>query len=434
MEGNAMRLFRRLALAVSMLVCLSVAFTAAAIATEAHMTARSLSILGKGGGPGFLPAGNYVNTNVFAGFNLCCSGPQLNINVDATTNVSNPLVGPSTSQSEVDVNFQACDFTTGACGAGCFIPDGASDFTSSSTSAVLKTTVTDSTRACQGNPVTGFTRPFTVSVTWTSVGSNFSSSGVGRYACGGYTSETRTTTSGSTATNATASTSLFPGSTFTVSGANLSSFDQRIHVQGTPLDACTQLGGKGAGGGPQPAGNYRFVSKQASLSIVPTDPSQPPLNVFVTTFTNVSSPAGGPTTTQNETDLNIFQATFPQSIAGCFIIPSSAFTIGSGLQSASLHASIDPTTQPCPQSINSGLPASFTANVIWTGTGPVATFKTDSSFSCASLHSVGSGNQSFINATATGGLSGIADSFSTNQAFIGTGDTTTHVQGTGTCF
>ncbi len=429
-----MRLFRRLALAVSMLVCLSVTFTAAAIATEARMATGGLSILGKGGGPGLLPAGNYVNTNVFAGFNLCCSGPQLNINVDASTNVSNPLVGPSTSQSEVDVNFQACDFVSGVCGAGCFIPDGASDFTFSSTSAVLKTTVTDTTAACQGNPVTAFTRPFTVNVTWTSVGSNFSGSSVGRYACGGYRTETLTTNSGSTATNATASTSLFPGSTFTTSGANLSSFDQRIHVQGTPLDACSQLGGKGAGGGPLGAGNYSFASQAASLSIVPTDPSQPPLNVFVTTFTRVSSPAGGPTTTQNETDLNIFQATFPQSIAGCFIIPSSAFTIASGLQSASLHASIDPTTQPCPQGINSGLPASFTADVTWTGTGPVATFSTEGTLSCGSLHTVASSSQSFINATATGGLSGVADSFSSNQAFIGAGDGTTHVQGTGTCF
>jgi hypothetical protein len=428
-----MVLLRRLALFGSMLICLSVTFTAAAIATEAHMNTGSLSILGQGG-PGLLPAGNYVNTNVFAGFNLCCSGPQLSINVDASTNVSNPLVGPSTSQHEVDVNFQACDFVSGVCGAGCFIPDSASDFTFSSTSAVLTTTVTDATAACQGNPVTGFTRPFTVNVTWTSVGSNFSSHGVSRYACGGYRSETQTTTSGSTATNATASTSLFPGSTFPISGANLSSFDQRIHAQGTPLDACTQLGGKGAGGGPLGAGKYHFTSEQASLSIVPADPTQPPLNVSVFRFINVSSPAGGPTTTQNETDLNIFQATFPQSIAGCFIIPSSAFTIGSGLQNASLHVSIDPTTQPCPHGINSGLPASFTANVNWTGTGPVATFSTDGTFSCASLHSVGSSNQSFINATATGGLSGIADSFSDNQAFIGTGDSTNHVQGTGTCF
>ncbi len=371
---------------------------------------------------------------MFAGFNLCCSGPQLNINVDASTNVSNPLVGPSTSQSEVDVNFQACDFVSGVCGAGCFIPDGALDFTFSSTSAVLKTTVTDTTAACQGNPVTGFTRPFTVNVTWTSVGSNFSGSSVGRYACGGYRTETLTTNSGSTATKATASTSLFPGSTFTTSGANLSSFDQRIHVQGTPLDACSQLGGKGAGGGPLGAGNYKFTSQGASLSIVPTDPSQPPLNVFVTTFTRVSSPAGGPTTTQNETDLNIFQATFPQSIAGCFIIPSSAFTVASGLQSASLHASIDPTTQPCPQGLSSGLPASFTADVTWTGTGPVATFSTEGAFSCGSLHTVASSSQSFINATATGGLSGVADSFSSNQASIGTGDGATHVQGTGTCF
>jgi len=431
-----MRLFRRLVLAVSMLFCLSVTFTVAAIATEAHMAPGSLAIQGKGGGGGggLLPAGNYVNTNVFAGFNLCCSGPQLNIFVDATTNVSNPLVGPSTSVSEVDVNFQACDFVSNVCGAGCFITDGASDFTFTSTSAVLKTTVTDATAACQGNPVTGFTRPFTVNVTWTSVGSNFSGSGVGRYACGGYRSETLTTNSGSTATNATASTSLLSGSPFTTSSANLSSFAQHIHAQGTAPDVCFQLGGKGAGGGPLGAGNYRFTSQQASLSTSPTDPSQPPLNIFVTTFTNVSSPAGGPTTTQTETDLNIFQATFPQSIAGCFIIPSSAFTIASGLQSASLHASIDPTTPACPQSLNSGLPASFTANLTWTGSGPVATFSNDSSFSCGSLHTVGSNNQSFINATATGGVSGVADSISTNQASIGTGDTTTHVQGTGTCF
>jgi hypothetical protein len=430
-----MRLFRRLALAVSMLVCLSLTFAAAAIATEAHIATGSLSILGKGGpgGGGLLPAGNYVNTNVFAGYNLCCSGPQLNINVSDTTNVANPLVGPSTSQHEVDVNFQACDFTTGVCGGGCFIPDGASDFTFSSTSAVLKTTVTDTTLPCQGFPVTGLTRPFTVNVTWTAVGSSFSGSNVGRYTCGGYTSETRTTNSSNTAVNAIATTSLFTG-TFPASNANLSTFDQRIHAQGTPLDACAQLGGKGAGFGPLAAGNYHFVSQQANLTVLPTDPSQATLNLFVTTFTNTSSPKGGATTTQSETDLNIFEFAFPQIIQACFILPSSAFTIGSNLQTASLHATIDSTTAPCPQGSNSGLPASFTANVTWTGTGPVATFKNDGTSSCAGLHTVSSVLQSNINATATGGLSGIVDSFTTTQASMGTSDTTTHIQGTSTCF
>src|SRR5260221_507128 len=208
MGGIRMTLLRRFALFGSMLICLSATFAAAAIATEAHMATGSLSILGKGTGPGLLPAGNYVNTNVFAGFNACCSGPQLSINVDATTNVSNPLGGPSTSLSEVDVNFQACDYLAGVCGAGCFIPDGASDFTFSSTAAVLKTTVTATTAACQGNPVNGLTRPFTVNVAWTSVGSNFSGSSVGRYVCSGYRPETLTTNSGSTATNATASKSV----------------------------------------------------------------------------------------------------------------------------------------------------------------------------------------------------------------------------------
>ena len=431
-----MLVLRRLALAVSMFLCLSVSFTAAAIATDAHALSRgSIGAKGGGGGGGLLPAGNYHNTNVFAGYSVCCSGPQLSVNVTANTNDSNPRVGPTTSQHEVDVNFQACDFVSGVCGAGCFIPDGASDFTvnSSLSSAVLNTTVTDTTLPCQGNPVFGLPRPFSVNVTWTAVGSFSESSGVGRYACGGYTSETLTTTNFSTATHATASTTLLSG-TFPVSGANLGSFDQRIHAQGTPLDSCTPLGGKGAGGGPLAAGNYHFVSQQANVSIVPTDPSQASINMFVNRFTNVSRPTGGPSTTLNETDLNIFQSTFPPSIQGCFIIPSNAFTVASNLQSASLHVAIDSTTPPCPQGNNSGFPASFTVDATWSGTGPTATFKTDGTSACASFHTVSSSSQAFSNASASGGVSGIADSFSSTQASMGTSDTTTHIQGTQTCF
>src|ERR1700675_310367 len=125
-----MALLRRLALFGSMWIFLSVTFAASAIATAAHI-AGSLSIQGKGPGPGGgLPlAGNYHNTNVFANYSLCCSGPQLTVNVSVITAVANPLVGPSSSTKEVDVNFQACDFISGVCGAGCFIPDGANDFT-----------------------------------------------------------------------------------------------------------------------------------------------------------------------------------------------------------------------------------------------------------------------------------------------------------------
>jgi hypothetical protein len=355
--------------------------------------------------------------------------------VNDTTNNANPLGGPATSFHEVDVTFQACDFVNGICGAGCFIPDGASDFTFNAnlSSASLKTTVTDSTLPCNGSPVTSWTRPFTVNVTWTAVGFSNASNGIGRYACSGYTSETLTTTNNNTATNATASTSLFLG-TFLVTGANLNSFEQRIHAQGTPLDTCTPLGGKGAGGGFQAAGNYHFVSQQAGATIAPTAPSQVSLNMFVTTFTIVSSPTGGPSTTQNETDLNIFQTTYPPSIQGCFIIPSTAFTLAGNLQSASLNVSIDPLTPPCPQGSNSGFPASFTVNATWSGTGPTATFKTDGVGSCARFHVAGSSSEAFVNATASGGVSGIADSFSTAQASMGTSDRTTHIQGTQTCF
>ena len=428
-----MTLLRRLALFGSMLICLSVAFTGAAIATEAHI-AGNLSIQGKGGPPpggGLPPAGNYVNDSFRAGFNLCCGDPQLNVNVSVINNVSNPLGGPSTSQHETDVNVQECSFATG-CGSGCFIPSGASDFTFSPTAAVLNTTVTPTTASCQGQPSFGLPPTFTLNVTWTAVGTGLSSSGVGRYSCSGYTNETMTTTTGNSSVNATATTSLLTG-TLTVSGAGLNTFNQRIHAQGTPLDSCSPLGGKGAGFGPLGPGNFRFVSQQASLSFQ-TDPTQQPFNVFVTTFTNTLSPHGGPTTTQAETDLNISQFTFPFPIQGCYIIPASAFTIASGLQGASVNASIDPTTQPCPQSNNNGLPASFTVHVTWTATSPLASLATTGTFDCGTFHSVSSGSLSSLSASASGGVSGIADSFSNAQAFIGTNESTTHIQGQQNCF
>jgi len=434
--GKRMVLLRRLALLGSMLLWLSVTFTAAAIATDAHI-AGSLSVQGKGGGPGgLLPAGNYLNLFVNTGYSLSDSSHQLNVSVNDTVNNANPLGGPATSFHEVDVSFQACDFVNGICGAGCFIPDGASDFTFNNnlTSATLKTTVTDTTLPCNGSPVTSWTRPFTVNVTWTAVGSSNTTSGIGRYACSSYTSETLTTTNNNTATNATASTSLFSG-TFPVTGANLTSFEQSIHAQGTPLDGCIPLGGKGAGPGPLAAGNYHFVSQSASLSIVPSDPTQQPIFVFVSTFANTSSPTGGSTTVDSGTDLNIAQFGFPPNFTqGCFIIPSTAFTLAGDLSSASLHVAIDPTTPLCPQTITSGLPASFTVNATWSATGPLASFNNQSSGSCGSFHEVLSGAETNVNATATGGLSGIADSFSTTQAGMGTNDTNFHIQGQQNCF
>ena len=434
-----MVLVRRLALTVSMLICVSISFTAAAIATDAHIAAGTLSIQGKGGPPpggGLPPAGTYHNATVFANYAFL-SGPQLSVSVSDNTNIADPLVGPATSQHEVDVTFQACDFITpGVCGAGCFIPDGAHDWTFSAnlSTATLKTTVTPTTLPCNGSPVIGLTRPFSVKVTWTAVGQSNKSSNTGRYTCNGYKSTTLTTTSGSTATNATGSTSLFPG-TFPVTNASLNSFDQRIRAQGTPLDACTPLGGKGAGPGPLTAGKYHFVSQSANLTIIQADPSLPPITMFVTRFTNTSNPKDAPSTTLHETDLNIFEFSPTTFIGGCFVIPSSAFTFASNLQSASVHASIDSTTPPCPQtSPPSGLPASFTVNATWTGTGPIASLRINSTSDCGNFHVALSGSETTRNATASGGISGIADPFTTTQASLGTGDSTFHVTGQQTCF
>jgi hypothetical protein len=434
-----MVMLRRLALLGSMLICISVAFTAAALATDAHIAAGS-SIQGKGGPPpggGLPPAGTYHNTTVFASYQFL-SGPQLTVFVNDTTNIADPRVGPETSTREIDVNFQACDLLNpGVCGGGCFIPDGAHDWTFSAnlSTASLKTTVTPTTRPCTGSPgVTGLTGSFTVDVTWTAVGHSSQSSNTGRYTCDGYKSTTLTTTNGSTTVNATGSTSLFPG-TFPVTNASLNSFDQRISAQGTPLVSCNPLGGKGAGPGPLGAGKFHFVSQSANLTIIQADPTLPPINMFVTRFTNTSNPKGAPSTTLHETDLNIFEFGPFGFTGGCFVIPSSAFTFASNLSSASVHASIDATTPLCPQSgPPSGLPASFTVNATWTGTGPIASLRINSTSTCANFHVTLSGSETTRNATATGGISGVADPFTTAQASLGTGDSTFHVTGQQTCF
>src|SRR6266705_2104880 len=52
---------------------------------------------------------------------------------------------------------------------------------------------------------------------------------------------------GSSNANATFAASFLSGGPIPISGANLFSFDQSIHAQGTPLKGCEPLGGKGAG-------------------------------------------------------------------------------------------------------------------------------------------------------------------------------------------
>ena len=430
-----MALIRRALVVLSLVLVGLVAFAATTVAFDAR-SLRSASIRGTGGagGGGLLPAGNYQNSNVFSSIFSCC-GPdgstQIQLNVNHSRFVSNPVVGASTTSDEVDVQFNISDFATNFFASGCIIPDRASDFSVNQklTSATLNTTVQPTTKTCQGQVLNGVTPPFMLSATWAVSGPTRSSTGDGRYSCAGYTSETQTFTGGSSNANATFSASFLTGGPIAIAGAGLFSFDQLIHAQGTAADGCTPLGGKGAGPGLQAAGDYTSSFMSASMSVQPDDASQQPFSVFVTSFTSTARPVGGPVSTLTETDLNLFQFNFFQFVQECWTIPAGDFTMASDLHTASLNVSIDSTTPTCPFGNNSG-PSVFTITATWSATSPVANFSTVGQGGCGGFHTAGTSQLSAVSATATGSWPGTAASFTDTNASVSTTSSNIHIQGT----
>jgi len=430
-------LLGRVGAVVSLVLVALFAFAATTVAFDtrglagANVGAKSGG--GGGGGGGILSAaGNYVYSSHTVDFFMCCdpSQPELTISVFDVVNKANPLVGPTVNTHEIDVLIFVCDSGGGICGGGCFIPDGADDFTISTdlSSAMLNTTVTATTAPCQGTPITDLPSSFTLNAAWTSVGSAGPFRMIGRYTCAGYSNETATTTNSAVSGSGIASTSLLTG-TFGPVYANLNSYELVTHAQGTALDSCTPLGGKGAGPGPLSPGGYSFASRAAGVVITPDDPSQQQIDVFVTSFVNTSRPSGGSPTTQVETDLHIFQSSFPDFVQNCYVIPDSAFVMSGDLQSASLHVSIDPTTPACPQASNGGFPDTFTLDITWTGSGALSTFRNTGSSGCPAFHVTQTQLQTSINANATGRLSGMAESFIGESPSMSTDASTFHVDG-----
>lgn len=439
-----MALMRRAALVVSLLSVGLLSSLAASVAVDAHVKTGAAIVNGGGGGGGggFLGAGNYRNTNANA--SMCCGG--LTVTVNESTSAADPLVGPSTFTSGIDVSFNICDFVNGVCGNGCFVA-GPNDFTFSSDlrSATLNTTFTGAQSKCPqpfGGPPVNFQPPlppqptFTLTASWVNVGPLGTFNNIARYMCGGYTTETSTSGSSVNGVTATTQISLEPaGTTFGPFGGFLSTFDQTIHAQGTPAATCNPLGGKGGGPGPLTPGNFQFSSQQAFVTLPASGTLTAPLNLLVVTFTNVSSPRGGATTTQSETDLNLSTPFFPPTIEACFVLPAGAFTITS--TGATLHAAIDidGVTQQCQFSPPaSGLPDEFLVEAEWDENGARSTLVTDSTFSCGNiLSTVSSSMQTSVNAGVTGQLTGVTDPFNAVAGNVFTNANNIHVVRPATC-
>jgi hypothetical protein len=248
---------------------------------------------------------------------------------------------------------------------------------------------------------------------------------LGRFSCGGYTSEG--TTTGSIATNVTVSAQIsgsqLPTEVFGPTDGNLSTFDQTLHAQGTADPTCNPIGGKGAGFGPLSQGNFRFSNQSAFVSL----PNGMNLSLF--SFSDTSVPRGSAPTTQAQTDLTFSEFAFPFGFTqACFVLPSTAFTISA--TAASVVATIDSTSTPCPNGPgnNLALPDTVHVNVTWAASGALANFRNNSTFMCnGTLDTVTSSVEAFVNASTSGSVPELVGSVDGLQGGIGSKDSAFHI-------
>lgn len=383
-------------------------------------------------GAELFPAGNDRVTTLTADAFSFTGYPdytQASVFVQDTVTQANPQGGPSSLTTVVQVSLYWSG--NGSAGNGCSVLTNPGDFTSGATGASLQTTFTGSEQPCdQFQPVLP---PVSVSATWTSGPSAGSGRTSSRYSCGGYSSESLTTTSNLAAT-ATFSISAIGGS-FTDSEASLRSSAESAHAQGTLASTCIQPGGKGAGPGPQAPGRYTFNSMIASFSPSQTDQTDPHVNVFVNRFTNTSNPQGGAPSTSSETDMFINVSGSAGFGFACFVLqPPATFSFNSNLSAATLHISLDSSTPTCQPSFGSFPFLPTDVNVTWTGVGPVAASHSDSQGSCSSFSEQTFFDDTNNNATATATLSYFAGTtFSGGQSFLGTSNHSFQIQGATRC-
>lgn len=375
---------------------------------------------------GLLAAGVYHNSNTNAGFFTCCGADgstQMFFSVTHLQSTANPSVGPSTSSDEIDVSFSISDFFTGTFQSGCFIADRLSDFTVNQmlSFAQLNTNVLGTTKTCGDQGFVGVAPPFNITATFSmaaSVGQSISNS---TYTCGGYSSTTQSKGSGSSNGSATFSASFLSGPAFPVFGPSLFSSDQTIHVQGVAPDGCIQIGGKGAGPGPQAPGDYTHSSMSANMSVQPDDGSQP-FSIFAISFTDTAHPVGRPMSTQSETDVNVFQFSFSGFVRDCWVVAPTDLSIAGDLHTASLNVPATEAVGQCAQATNVG-PSIQGMNAAWTPSSPVATFAS----SIHGCHVSGTSLQTAATATAIGSWPGVAFSITDGNAFLQTNSSQTHV-------
>ena len=419
--------FRRLSLAVGIVVTSSLVLAASSLAAGAP-------VMGGRGGGGFPPAGNYDSTTMRASFNLSSDPSQPNIGmfVSGGPSVSRPLGGPTTTTDDLMLSFNISNVQGVVSANGCVFLTNPADFTLSSDlrTAALHTKITDANPTCGG--VSGLSLPVTIDVTWTGSGPIENSHDVSQFACMGYTLEMQTSDTSNNAGAVASIQALELNGSFSSTLGFVGIRDQATHAQGpVPSQNCAGgIGGKGGPGGLTPAGNYHTSHVEANTDVFPTgDPSQPQLGLSAFIDQNSSMPSDGVATSTSETDVSIFLSSPQVSAFGCWRINPADFTIAGDLSTATLHTTLTVDGPSCQGRSNSLSQPTLQLDVTWGGSGPIATHGGSSQFSCESYRSQASDLEVINNGGATtisvAGLSGPVN----GVAGLGSNDTHVHASG-----
>ena len=158
-----------------------------------------------------------------------------------------------------------------------------------------------------------------------------------------------------------------------------------------------------APGFPAAPGKYHIATQKAFFFQISADQS-----VFISVVDEQDETVlkdGGRSATQT-TSLYVGLSTAALNANDCYLIPSRAFSFGSG--QAAVLTTVDSTNQSCafPGQTNS-LPLPFTVDVAWTGTGPIARTRGQTNFTCGSHDESGSTSGTIQSGAAVATLSPI---------------------------
>jgi hypothetical protein len=321
--------------------------------------------------------------------------------------------------------------------------------TSDLSSMTLITTIEDSTPGC-GFPNT-IPSGTVVSLQWLGTGPVARHSDVINASCTAYNQESRGSSSDNLATVSGSIAGLIADPLSNVPGF-IETAAGDIHVSGTAADSCPPGGnGRGAGVGPQAAGNYVFSTNQAFAVFQSPDFSQF-IEVIVTRNVDSANPLGGPpvasaartasgartnggpvTTRATSIEIRVTDFSRGSFMSACYQIAPDAIS-SNGITSAALAVQLDGTQQACPNDPfdQQNVPLPLTVDASWVGTGPSAPVRDVGQYSCASYNTQSTAIVNAVAASSSFTLPELypGEEFDSSGSALNSGDLKLHASGT----